>query len=130
MSAVGDFVARITAQAGSFATVSKAWTLKPVENLDATMPAAYVYLAGIESEGSQFFEDSIQAQIVRIGVLVVCSADDLETRRGEIQSALIGWEPETGADLVEHEGGAINDIVGGVAWWGETFAYRRWVRGA
>ncbi|KAA9133458.1 hypothetical protein F3N42_03655 [Marinihelvus fidelis] len=126
MSHVNAFVSRITSEALAFATVRKAWTTKPISDFKAQLPAALVYLAGVDSDENGLDTGFRQEQTISIGVLIVCDADDLEARRAELETALCGWEPAAGDDLVEHESAAVVEIEGGIAWWRETYSFRSW----
>lgn len=127
MTIQAQVITQLNTELTNFNTVKAAWTSKPLANFDAELPAALVYLAGIESEPSPFANATIQPGDYRIAVLIVCPVADLETRMGEVRVALAGFEPTGGTwDPFEHQSGDTVEINESIVWWRDVFASRNY----
>lgn len=111
----------------SFETIGHAWTVKPVAQLEAALPAAWAYLDGIDMEASPFATQTIQSGDYRVAVLIVCKVADLETSITSVREALQGFQPTDGSwDVFELVSGSTLDINESVVWWRALFAVRRY----
>ena len=127
MNLITQVGTQLSANLPSFVTVSKALTSKPLEDIDAEIPAAYYYLAGIQSEASPYNNATIQPGEYTVAVDLVCQADDLEALFAELRGALAGWQPSGGSwEAMEHVSGDNQGISGGIVWWREMFAARNY----
>jgi hypothetical protein len=127
VTVLAQVLAQLDTELVNFNTIKAAWTSKPLANFDAELPAALVYLAGIESEASPFANATIQPGDYRIAVLTVCAVPDLETRMGEVRTALAGFELSGGLwDPLEHQTGDTVEINESICWWRDVFAARNY----
>lgn len=127
MSLMQQVGAQLTGNLPSFATVTAAWTSKPIANFDTELPAALYYLDGIQSEASPYMNETIQPGDFRVAVLIVCPVASIEALIEELRAGLVGFEPTGGAfEAFEHVSGDTLDISEAIIWWRDLFAVRNY----
>lgn len=125
MSLISQVGAALTAALTNYSTVAKAWTTEPIEDFGVETPACLYYLAGIQSEPSPYDAQDHQPGDRTIGLLIVCDADDFETRWKEVNTALAGFQPTSGTyESFEHVNGDLLSISGDLIWWRDIYAVR------
>jgi len=106
----------------------------------APTPAAYVLPLAEDARPSGTGTMLVRQLVIRrFGVLLAVSAkndrhgskaeDALDTLRGAVHAALLGWAPNTEHEPVSYLRGRLVDIVGGAVWWQDEYATDTWLRG-
>lgn len=92
------------------------------------LPVAYVIPLSDAAAPNRLLSGAIEQRVTeRFGVIVAinnvrdvrgqAAKEDLESIRGQIINALIGWQPDQGYDPIEYGGGRILSLVNTVLWW-------------
>lgn len=127
MTLIEQVGTQLDSELTSFNTIGKAWTSKPVANMNTALPAAFYYLDGIESQPSPYMNETVQPGDYSVAVLLICAVDDIEDMLLELRAALAGFQPSGGSwDPFEHVNGSTLEINESVIWWKEVFAARNY----
>lgn len=123
-----ELITRIQQQCPTFSTVGIP-TFKDVpDSYSPQVPAALVFLASDETEGSPATIQSSQQIIQSYGIWVVSSQAQQKQTRIELKTALLGWQPEASTGAMHYKKGAAEEITSDLIWWREYWALPVWVR--
>lgn len=94
-------------------------------------PALY-FVLGSERAGANPYSNAVHQQI-SVEVLVFIAVrhagaatgkqhiDQLNSLRGQIDAALLGWQPDDTADPVEYVSGRLMGFKDNIMWWGDIY---------
>lgn len=127
---ISETVTRLQAELANFTTVDHAWNLEPVDDVQAAIPACWAFRGEDDSEPSLDSTACVtQLSTIQMHVFTVCDWQDLDARRDELMTALIGWEPTADLAPFEHHRGETAKIKGSTVWWLDIFITSRHLRG-
>lgn len=109
-------------------TVEQAFTLTPVDELDATCPACYVLPLGDNAGGNELDNAVRQSLTTDWGLFLVCKVAELDAVRVAVRGALLGWQPTAASEQTTFVSGEIMDIKGEYLWWREVYRTTSYIR--
>ena len=119
---VPQIITHLQANTTSFPTIQNAWTMEPVEDLSADIPALYVY-HGARSADPELGETTCYRQRITktVHVFIVCEPDDFETLWNEVWTALVGYQVDPWSEGLAFLEGNVVKQTGQHLWWRDTW---------
>jgi hypothetical protein len=89
---IPTIITALKAAVTDFVTIEHAFSMEPVDDLEAKAPAAYLYQG--EGKGMDDYADScvIKREQRSVVVLIVCKWTDLETLRDQTKAVIRGYQ--------------------------------------
>tara|TARA_B100002049_G_scaffold217769_1_gene184491 strand:- start:83 stop:481 length:399 start_codon:yes stop_codon:yes gene_type:complete len=120
-------IERLDTYCPAFESVSDAWFMAPLDNLDAELPMAAVYLHQDGPDGDPDTLRGRQRLTLVYGVWIVCARDEFRDHRHAVREALHGWVPTEHHEPLAYAGGQTSDIRGAHVWWLERWSVDTWL---
>lgn len=121
MSLTSDLITYIGANSTAFETIEHAWTMQPLDDLPNTTPALLIF-PGNEASKPSIASCVIQETIKEVSIFIVCTVDDLETLKEELNRVILGWQYSQNYTPLEHVKSMPQDIKGTHIWYLEIFS--------
>lgn len=115
-----------------FTSREHAWDTRPVEVSRDALPLLYAYM-GDESVANDGTDLTVSHRLgVTVHIYIVCKIEDLEARKDDLRTAVIGWNPGAadGWDDMHLSSGKVLDLKGGIVWWEDIYTSWRTLRQA
>lgn len=126
---IDDLITLTTAQlldpAGSFKTIGKAYSMRPLEDLQTETPAL-LFMPGKDEGGEPTSWNPVRQVVTRrVHVFVLGEVDQIHDLCNEVRPVLLGFRPyeDRAYTRLEFEKGEPHDI-NGVMWYVETYVTR------
>jgi len=130
--------ARIRAQVPELKEVAGAADMANIMSGRLTDMGCYIFQERITAAENHMIGTTMQQLTLSFAVLLVVrnvkdargadAADASYTLQARIQSALLGWSPEAGADVLAYSGGALVSFANGFFIWKDTFNTHQFIR--
>lgn len=97
-----------------------------------TLPVMYLFPGDESASGNESDTKVSQRVAYKVHVQIACAHAELETRKGELRAATVGWNPgqAEGYDDMQLDSGKLIDLKGGIAWWEDIYTTWRLQRSA
>ncbi len=116
----------LQANTTSFPTIENAWTMVPVEDLSAAVPALYVYPGPRSAETDLWETNCFRQRITKaIHIFIVCTPDGFESLWTEVWNALAGYQIDNQYQGLAVAEGGVQKLTGQYLWWRGTWQTRR-----
>jgi hypothetical protein len=123
---IPEIIVHLQSNTTSFPTIENAWTMVPVEDLSAAVPALYVYPGSRSAEANLGETTCYRQRITKsVNVFLVCQPADFETLWLELWNALVGFQIDAQYEGLGFTGGGVQKLTGQYLWWRDTYQTRR-----
>lgn len=128
---IEEIIARIAGTGTPFAMVEGANELAEVKDRPNSIPAAFVYTATEASKPNERMSGRVlQRTEIDVAVVIVTenlagridAARDIEVLKLWVRNALVGFQPPSASDPMEHAVGQIQQVRDGMVWFEDVFA--------
>jgi len=122
-------IERLRDQCPGLVSVSEATMTEAIDDFNADVPCAQVYLAEDAAAGEPAIGGRRQMVSQVYGVWLVAKiGDDYRQHRKAIRDALFGWQPESTGDVMAYQSGKTDKIIGPYTFWIEFWTIDTWYR--
>lgn len=125
---IDSLIGRVIAECPGLATVDEAWFAEPLDNFEAQLPAALIYLAEDSASGDVETLRPVQRITLTYGVWLVCHREAFRPQRQALRAALFGHQASEHHAPMAYRGGQTTDIRGNLIWWREFWTTDTWLR--
>ncbi len=123
---IPEIIAHLQTHTTSIPTIENAWTMVPVVNLSAAVPALYVYPGPRSAETDLGETNCFRQRITKsIQVFIVCNSDDFESLWVEVWNALGGYQIDSQYEGLIFAEGGVQKLTGQYLWWRDTYQTQR-----
>jgi hypothetical protein len=123
---IPEIISHLQSSTTSFPAIENAWTMTPVEDLSAAVPALYLY-PGTRSANPELGETTCHRQRIMktVQLFIVCEPDDFESLWLEVWNALVGYQIDSHYEGLAFAEGGVEKLTGQYLWWKDTYQTRR-----
>jgi len=122
---VPQIIAHLQANTTSFPTIQNAWTMEPVEDLSAAVPALYLFPGEFDADPDIGMSCPQQLIVKNVDIFLVCTPGDFDSLFLELWNTLVGYQVDPYHDGLAMSRSFTERITGQYLWRHNIFVTRR-----